>query len=99
MKKFSVGVLAFVALLTSGAFAETLSVKMLDGENWWGGANCFGSQMPFTQKTALVIDLTKSGFANQYASMLISDKGRVVWCNDQTVLTITNGTIKFKSSK
>ena len=45
MKKFSVGVLAFGALLTSGAFAETLSVKMLDGENWWGGANCFGSQI------------------------------------------------------
>ena len=97
MKKFSVGVLAFVALLTSGAFAETLSVKMLDGENWWGGANYFGSQMPFTQKTALAIDLTKSGFANQYASMLISDKGRVVWCDDQTVLTITNGTIRMVS--
>ena len=97
MKKFSVGVLAFVALLTSGMFAETLSVKMLDGENWWGGANYFGSQMPFTQKTAIAIDLTKSGFANQYASMLISDKGRVVWCDDQTVVTITNGTIRMAS--
>jgi len=77
------------------AFADAVSVKMLDGENWWGAANYFGSQMPFTEKSALKVDLRKQGFFNQFTSMLVSDKGRVIWCDDQTVITITNGTIKM----
>ena len=77
------------------AFADAVSVKMLDGESWWGAANYFGSQMPFTEKSALKVDLRKQGFFNQFTSMLVSDKGRVIWCDDQTVITITNGTIKM----
>ena len=95
MKKFSARVLAFAALLASGAFAETLSVEMLNGESWWGVANYFGSKMPFTKKSSLNVDLRKKGFSNQFASMLISDKGRVIWCDEQTVVTITNGTIRM----
>lgn len=94
MKRLQACIVALVAHLVSGASAETLSVKMLEGENWWGGANYFGSQMPFTEKSTLNVDLRKRGFSNQFASMLISDKGRVVWCDDQTMISITNGTIR-----
>ena len=92
---FSAALLA--SFFVFGAYADSVAVKMLDGENWWGGANFFGSKMPFTEKSSLDVDLRKRGFANQYASMLISDKGRVIWCDDQTVITITNGTIKMAS--
>jgi len=95
MKRFYGLVMASAVLMMSGTSAETLSVKMLEGENWWGAANYFGSQMPFTEKSTLNVDLRKRGFSNQFASMLISDKGRVVWCEDQTAITITNGTIKM----
>ena len=95
MKRLYGLVMASAVLMMSGTSAETLSVKMLEGENWWGAANYFGSQMPFTEKSTLNVDLRKRGFSNQFASMLISDKGRVVWCEDQTAITITNGTIKM----
>jgi len=95
MKRLYGLVMASAVLMMSGTSAETLSVKMLEGENWWGAANYFGSKMPFTEKSTLNVDLRKRGFANQFASMLISDKGRVVWCEDQTAITITNGTIKM----
>ena len=95
MKRLYGLVMALAVLMMSGTSAETLSVKMLEGENWWGAANYFGSKMPFTEKSTLNVDLRKRGFANQFASMLISDKGRVVWCEDQTAITITNGTIKM----
>ena len=95
MKRFYGLVIASTVLMMLGTSAETLSVKMLEGENWWGAANYFGSKMPFTEKSTLNVDLRKRGFANQFASMLISDKGRVVWCEDQTAITITNGTIKM----
>lgn len=91
------GVIALASLFAFSAFADAVSVKMLEGENWWGAANYFGSKMPFTEKSSLNVDLNKRGFSNQFASMLISDKGRVIWCDDQTVITITNGTIKMVS--
>ena len=93
MKSRSFGAVLMASLFVSCALADAVTVKMLDGENWWGAANYFGSQMPFTEKTSLNVDLRKRGFANQFASMLISDKGRVIWCDDQTGVTITNGTI------
>lgn len=94
-KKLHGCVLMLVALMACVAFGETLSVKMLDGECWWGVANYFGSKMPFTEKSTLNVDLRRNGFSNQFASMLVSDKGRVVWCDDQTSVIITNGTIKM----
>ena len=90
--------LCIAAMATLGlccSFADTVSVKMLEGENWWGVANYFGSKMPFTGKSTLKVDLRKQGYSNQFASMLISDRGRVIWCDDQTVITIADGTIKM----
>ena len=80
-------------IASSVSFADTVEVKMLSGESWWGAANFFGGQMPFTEKSSLNVDLRKQGFSNQFASMLISDKGRVVWCDDQSAITISNGSI------
>ncbi|MCQ2390255.1 MAG: alpha/beta fold hydrolase [Kiritimatiellae bacterium] len=71
----------------------TVTVKMLPEERWWGGANYFGPQMPFTAKTDLVIDLTKTGYYNQYASFMISDKGREIWCDRQCRFEIRSGRI------
>ena len=75
------------------------SVDMLEGEKWWGAANFHGSEMPFTEKTALTVDLRKDGGANQYASMLVSDKGRVIWCDEQTKISISGGRIGMSGSK
>ncbi len=80
-------------LFAIAAFADAVTVGMKPGENWWGAANYFGSQMPFNAGTVLQLDLRKDGYANQFASMLISDRGRVIWCDDQSVVSISNGTI------
>lgn len=84
---------AALSLAALAASADALTVKMLNNEKWWGAANYFGTKMPFTADTVLSIDLHKENFSNQSASMLISDKGRVVWCDDQSVIAISNGTI------
>ena len=51
------GVIALASLFAFSAFADAVSVKMLEGENWWGAANYFGSKMPFTEKSSLNVDL------------------------------------------
>ena len=77
--------------------AEAATVKMAPGENWWGAANYFGTQMPFTERTDLKIDLRRSNYHNQCASFLVSDKGRVVWTDAQALITLRNGEISVES--
>ena len=78
--------------------ADSLTVRMLPGEEWRGAANYFGSQMPFDAATELEIDLTASNYANQYSSLLISNRGRVIWSDRQARFFISGGVIDVASA-
>ena len=41
----------------SRATAAVRTVKIEDGELWWGAANFFGTNMPFSAKTRLAVNL------------------------------------------
>ena len=91
----------FVGAISMGAFlsfAGTLDVSMLPGEHWWGGANNFGGQMPYSSASVVHMDLTKSNYSNQFSSFLVSDKGRYVWCDEQTQISISNGVIRMTAA-
>ena len=72
--------LAMAATLAAAciANAETLAVKMLPGEKWWGLCNNFGREMPFTEKSDFKCDLRMENYAHQSLSFLCSDSGRAV---------------------
>ena len=72
---------------------ETRAVKMLSGEHWWGVMNYYGTQMPFDAKTDLVLDVRVDNESNQAASFLVSDRGRFLWSDAQTCVTIRDGVI------
>ena len=90
--------LAQTVLILDSFAGHTLSISMHNGEKWWGGANSHGSKMPFDNNTSLVIDLCKDGGANQYASLLLSDRGRAIWCDSQTTIAFDKGKITVKSA-
>ena len=73
--------------------AKVRTVIMKKGENWWGAANFFGTNMPFTTKTSLKIDIRSRNYSNQCASMMISDRGRVIWSDAQSLITVEDGKI------
>jgi len=87
--------LAATAVLS--AQSQSIQVKMDKGEQWWGAANYFGRQMPFTQKTRLSIDLRNDNYHNQCASLLLSDQGRVIWADAQALFTLKNGEITVEA--
>ena len=90
----------FLCVFAGSAFAaESRTVRMLDGERWWGVANAYGSEMPFDSKSSFKMDLRKSGGGNQFASFLLSDRGRVIWCEDQTEVLIENGAVTMRTDK
>lgn len=89
----------FVGLIVvalTGA-AEVKTVRMLEGEHWWGLASGKGTQQPYDAKTDLVFDLFADNYANQSASFLVSDRGRVLWCDEQVKATLRSGEIRFES--
>ena len=56
-----------------------LTLALLPGEAWWGGAVTLGKQMPFGL-APIDINLDGDNRGNQYAPLLVSSKGRYVWC-------------------
>ena len=89
-------------LLLSAAFsalADELTVEMSAGENWWGLCSNFGRQMPFNDKSDFQCDLRVSTYLHQSQSLLVSDKGRVLYCAEPVEATIGNGTVKFVSDR
>ena len=72
---------------------------MLPGESWWGLAGGFGRRMPFDETTDFKCDLRVSNYANAAASLLLSDKGRVIWCDGPVEATIGGGTISLVSDR
>lgn len=80
------------------AVAGVTEVRMLPGEGWWGLANFFGTKMPYTAQTDLKVDLRNDNYHNQCASLLVSDRGRVVWSDAQSLTTIRSGVIAMDSA-
>lgn len=95
------GVLFLVASVLGcwGVFAGEKTVPMLFGENWWGLCSNFGRQMPFDAKSDFKCDLRVSNYSHQALSLLVSDKGRVLYCDAPVEATIGGGTIKFVSDR
>ena len=91
--------LLLASLLTCTVRADELSVRMLPAENWWGLCSNFGRKMPFNAKSDFQCDLRVSNYDNQSQSLLVSDKGRVLYCEAPVEATIGGGTIKFVSDR
>lgn len=91
--RFAVCAVWLLATLGLGA----REVAFLPGERWWGAANSFGRQMPFDEKSDLVIDLRASNYDNQCAPLLISDKGRVIWTEAQCAFAFKKGSVDVDS--
>lgn len=100
---FRIGICSWVLVAfffgCSAASAAEKTVAMLPHEKWWGLCSNFGRQMPFNEKSDFKCDLRVSNYSHQSQSLLVSDKGRVLYCNDPVEATIGNGVITFVSDR
>lgn len=58
---------------------KEMRLKLLPGEQWWGGAGEYGYNMPFNSSTDFKYNLYGDASGNQSAPLLISNKGRWIW--------------------
>lgn len=72
------------------------TIKLLDGEYWWGGAVEDGVKMPYADKD-FSRDLNPIATSNQAAPFLVSSKGRYVWCEEPFNITLENNVLTLIS--
>lgn len=70
-----------------------LRVKILKNEHWWGGSVIKSEEMPFDEKTEIIIDLEKHRGTLQSAPLFLSDKGRYIWSEKGFVTKFSRGEI------
>lgn len=74
-----------------------LEIDLLPDEVWWGGAVTLGTQMPFGA-THIDIALDGDNRGNQYAPLLLSSKGRYVWCEKAFRFAFQDGTLRVTAT-
>lgn len=75
-----------------------ISLELLPGELWWGGQVDDGMKMPLgIEKFTRSLDPNTS--TNQAVPLLLSNKGRYVWCDNSIVYSIVEGKLKVKSKR
>ncbi|MBF0196492.1 MAG: glycoside hydrolase [Planctomycetes bacterium] len=74
----------FLAMVLFGSFVSTaigLELQLDSDEFWWGGLSVDGHHMPFTGDKPFSRNLYAKNYGNQAQPLLISNKGRYVWCD------------------
>ena len=89
----------------AGCFADnSLKVKILPGEKWWGGIDCFQSRggvlitAPYDASTNLSLDLVRDNYSNQAVSFFLSNTGRYIWSDEPVKVVFDKGLISLAGS-
>jgi len=92
-------VFCMAALVFASPSAQAGVTRLLPGESWFGGVVSCGLDMPWTAATkGFKRDLRKANYTNQTSPMLISDKGRWIWCDDPFAFSFDGGEIVIETS-
>lgn len=76
--------------------SQTASLRVLEGERWWGGAVQDGALMPFGERF-FERDLACESGGNQSAPFLVSSAGRYIWCDEAIRFAFADRTLTVSS--
>jgi len=96
--------LIFLSLLTVQLYAQSgdkVTLSIDQDEYWWGGLSSKGHEMPYDAATVATYDLWGNNYGNQAQPLLLSTKGRYVWCEDPIKYSFNKGelTVTSKTGK
>ncbi|MFH4967726.1 glycoside hydrolase family 31 protein [Gaetbulibacter sp. M240] len=70
---------------------DSINIEIGKTEYWWGGISALGYQTPYTINSEMEIDLYGDNKGNQAQPLLLSSKGRYIWCEGPIKYRISNG--------
>lgn len=74
-------------------------IKILKNEYWYGLATFLGDQMPLSQDSNFEYQFTKDFTENQENPVLVSSKGRYIYCDGAFDIKVKNGFIEITNSE
>ena len=99
-------IFTLILLLIGGtlhAQVESLTVKMLPGEKWWGGLdNPHAWQLnengghytfPMDESTKAAMDFNTESYGNNCVPFFVSTAGRYIWSDEPLKVVFKDGTI------
>ena len=89
--------LAATAGFAQDSAQSELKLDLLPNEAWWGGAVTLGTKMPYGV-APIDINLDGDNRGNQYAPLLVSSKGRYVWCEKAFRFAFKDKTLRVTSA-
>ena len=96
MKKLPVALTLSLAFGT--LFAETRTLTLEPDECWWGAVSRPWTELPFDSNTVYATDLAVGCNANQAAPVLVSTRGRYVWCEEPFACAFSNDTLTLSAT-
>jgi len=85
-----------LSVLSVSGLSDMRVLTLLDGEHFWGGCVTDGRAMPFGAAD-FERDLYGDTRGNQAQPLLISDRGRYVWCEEPFKFQFKDGTLRVES--
>ncbi|MCG8524955.1 MAG: glycoside hydrolase family 31 protein [Opitutales bacterium] len=86
----------FFLFLGRGVNARETHLELLPGEYWWGGLSVDGIEMPYDRSSQIERDLMDNR-GNQSQPLLISSKGRYIWCEQPFTYKFVDGYLSIRS--
>jgi len=81
------------------AAGDELTITIEKGEYWWGGLSSKGYETPYDVNTDVSYDLCGDNFGNQAQPLLLSSKGRYVWCENPISYAFKQGKIHVRCNR
>lgn len=76
---------------------KKIEIAIENDEYWWGGLSSLGFETPYTKESNVSINLYANNKGNQAQPLLLSSKGRYVWCEEPIQYGIEKGILTVSS--
>jgi len=80
---------------------DKVELNIEKGEYWWGGLSSKGHETPYNATSVVTYNLWGDNQGNQAQPLLLSSKGRYIWCEEPIEYSFNKGklTVTSKSGK
>jgi alpha-glucosidase (family GH31 glycosyl hydrolase) len=97
IKKIKFIILLFISTQLFAQKSDELILNIEQGEFWWGGLSSKGYETPYDASTVVSYDLWGDNKGNQAQPLLLSNKGRYIWCEDPFKYSFNKGQLTVTS--
>lgn len=89
--------LLFLSGLSFSQDKESIELEIENDEYWWGGLSSIGHQTPYDVNSNFSVNLLGNNKGNQAQPLLLSSKGRYVWCESPIQYGISQGKLSVST--